>query len=153
MEPRTRPSAGRLVKPLTLRRLAWFRYRLRRFLRFSERNARICGLTPQQYQLLLGVAGYTGRGWATISELAEFLQERHNAVVGLVQRASRRGLVSKEPGARDRRYVRVRLTRRGVAALERVAGMNLEELRELQKHILTLSSTALPEAVPPAQGA
>jgi hypothetical protein len=43
--------------------------------------------TPQQHQLLLGVAGYTGRAWATITELAEFLQERHNAVVGLVQRA------------------------------------------------------------------
>ena len=33
----------------------------------------MCGITPQ---LLLGVAGYTDRGWATISELAEFLQER-----------------------------------------------------------------------------
>lgn len=153
MESRTRASAGKLLKPATLRRLAWFRYRLRCFLRFSERNARNCGLTPQQYQLLLGVAGYTGRGWATISELAEFLQERHNAVVGLVQRASRRGLVSKEPGARDRRYVRVRLTRRGVASLERVAGMNLEELRELQNQILTLSSSSLPEAIPKAQGA
>src|SRR5579884_1043720 len=41
----------------------------------------INGLTPQQHQLLLGVAGFTGRGWATITELAEFLQERHNAVV------------------------------------------------------------------------
>jgi hypothetical protein len=58
-------------RPATARRAAWFRYRLRRFLRFSERAARACGVTPQQHQLLLGVAGYTGRGWATITELAE----------------------------------------------------------------------------------
>ena len=67
-----------------IRHLARFRYELRKFLRFSEQAARNAGLTPQQHQLLLGVAGFTGRGWATISELAEFLQERHNAVVGLV---------------------------------------------------------------------
>ena len=48
---------------------------------------------------MLGVAGYTGRGWATISELAELLQERRNAVVGLAQRAAQRGLVRNDhPG-------------------------------------------------------
>src|SRR5690348_10384941 len=97
----------------TVRKLAWFRYQLRQFLRFSENAARLCGLTPQQHQLILGIAGYTGRGWATISELAEFLQERHNAVVGLVERASRRGLVYKQQSSRDRRFVRVRLSPRG----------------------------------------
>src|ERR1700691_1509761 len=81
-----------------LRRLAWFRYRIRRFQRFSESVARSCGITPQQHQMMLGVAGYTGRGWANISELAEFLQARHNAVVGLVQRAEERGLVTKIQG-------------------------------------------------------
>src|ERR1700686_6392 len=96
-----------------LRHLAWFRYRLRCFLRFSESAARASGVTPQQYQLLLGILGYTGRGWATISELAEFLQERHNAVVGLVERAVRRGLVYKEQSSGDRRFVRVRLTPKG----------------------------------------
>src|SRR5579872_948536 len=81
-----------------LQRLAWFRYRIRRFLRFSERVARSCGVTPQQHQMMLGIAGYTGRNWGTISELAEFLQARHNAVVGLVQRAEDKGLVRKIPG-------------------------------------------------------
>src|SRR5579872_1964408 len=94
-----------------LRRLAWFRYRIRCFLRFSERVARSFDITPQQHQLLLGVAGYTGRGWATISELAEFMQGRHNAVVGLVQRAEQRGLVHKAQGEQDRRFVKVHLTR------------------------------------------
>jgi DNA-binding MarR family transcriptional regulator len=136
----------------TLRRVAWFRYRVRRFLRFSERAARRCGITPQQHQLLLGIAAYTGRGWATISELAEFLQERHNAVVGLVQRASRRGLVRKEPGARDRRFVRVHLTRRGHATLYKITRMNIQELRTLQIEI-TKSPKTRPESVTPARGA
>lgn len=138
---------------LTLRRVAWFRYRLRRFLRFSERAARYCGVTPQQHQLLLGVAGYTGRGWATISELAEFLQERHNAVVGLVQRAARHGLVRKEPGGSDRRFVRVHLTRRGTATLQKLTWMHLEELRGLQSQILREDSKSRPQAVPSTQGA
>src|SRR5271157_2053597 len=105
---------------LVLRRLAWFRHNLRRFLRFSEKATREHGLTPQQYLLLLGIAGYTGRGWATIGELAEFLQERHNAVVGLVQRACLKQLVRKEQGERDRRFVRVRLTRRGTNTLHKL---------------------------------
>ncbi len=121
-----RPSSS------TLRRLAWFRYRVRRFLRLSERLVRASGVTPQQHQLLLGVAGFTGRGWATISELAEFLQERHNAVVGLVERAARRGLVRKEHIERDRRFVRVRLTRRGTRLVKKLASLHLREVRSLR---------------------
>jgi DNA-binding MarR family transcriptional regulator len=135
----------------TIRRMAWFRYRVRRFLRFSERAARDGGVTPQQHQLLLGIAGYTGRGWATISELAEFLQERHNAVVGLVQRAADRGLVRKETGARDRRFVRVRLTRQGSATLQKITRMNAEELQALQLEIV--KTRARPESVPLSRGA
>ena len=112
----------------TIRKLARFRYELRRFLRFSEKAARQAGLTPQQHQLLLGVAGHTGRGWATISELSEFLQERHNAVVGLVDRADRGGLVSKKAVARDRRLVRVQLTPRGRKTLYRLSALHRREL-------------------------
>jgi len=119
-----------------LRRLAWFRYQLRRYLRFSERAARAAGLTPQQYQLLLGVAGHTGRGWATVSELAEFLQQRHNAVVGLVERAMRRRLVQKRQGARDRRFVGVWLTRRGRSVLRGLAQQHLEELGRARSQFL-----------------
>jgi DNA-binding MarR family transcriptional regulator len=135
-----------------MRRLAWFRYRVRRFLRFSERVSRSCGITPQQHQLMLGVAGYTGRGWATISELAEFLQARHNAVVGLVQRAAKRGLVRKIPGQRDRRYVKVNLTRRGGAILEKISRANIAELRDLQIEVMR-SPQSRPGDIPAAQGA
>ncbi len=129
MKQRLRLMTGRELDDSDLRRLAWFRYQLRRFLRFSESAARALGVTPQQHQLLLGVAGYTGRRWATISELAEFLQERHNAVVGLVERAGRRGLVRKQKNARDRRFVRVHLARQGNRILRKLTQLHLEELR------------------------
>src|SRR6266542_3944257 len=119
-----------------VRQLAWFRYQLRQFLRFSEKAARLCGITPQQHQLMLGIAGYTGRGWATISELAEFLQERHNAVVGLVERASRRGLVRKEQSSRDRRFVRVRLTPKGEEVLRKLTDLHRDELARVKGRLL-----------------
>jgi len=119
-----------------MRRLAQFRYHLRQFLRFSEKAARAAGITPQQHQLLLGVAGYTGRGWAHIGELAEFLQERHNAVVGLADRAAKRGLVRKEPGERDRRFVCVHLTARGAALLARLSQLHQEEAGRLMSRLL-----------------
>jgi DNA-binding MarR family transcriptional regulator len=111
-----------------LRQLSQFRYRLRLFLRFSERAARAAGITPQQHQLMLGVAGFTGRGWATISEMAEFLQERHNAVVALVNRASQAKLVRKETVADDRRAVRVELTSTGRAILLKLSALHRKEL-------------------------
>jgi DNA-binding MarR family transcriptional regulator len=151
MKQRTQAGGDLTIKSDALRQLAWFRYRVRRFLRFSEKAARTCGITPQQHQLLLGVAGYTGRGWATISELAEFLQERHNAVVGLVQRAAERGLVRKLPGQRDRRFVKVHLTHRGITILEKVSRVNIAELRELQLDILN-SPQSPPRDIPAAQG-
>ena len=119
-----------------LRQLADFRYQLRKFLRFSERTARSHGLTPQQHQLLLGIAGFTGRGWATISELAEFLQERHNAVVGLVQRAERRGLVRKSQASNDHRVVRVFLLPEGEQLLNELTELHQREVRRFRLGVL-----------------
>jgi DNA-binding MarR family transcriptional regulator len=152
MKQHSSVAGARTKKAATLRRLAWFRHRLRRFLRFSERATRSSGITPQQYLLLLGIAGYTGRGWATISELAEFLQERHNAVVGLVQRASRRGLVRKNQSLRDRRFVRVRITRRGGTLLQKLVNLHLQELKRIQLQIGD-ALKAKPEFIKAAQGA
>jgi DNA-binding MarR family transcriptional regulator len=142
------PESANVAPPDWLRQLAWFRYQLRRFLRFSEQACRAQGVTPQQYQLMLGVAAYTARGWATVSELAEFLQERHNAVVGLVGRAARQGLVRKEPGARDRRFVRVHLTGRGTELLTRLAQMHGEEANNM-----LAAARSQPEAVAESAGA
>ncbi len=145
-------SASLRSHAAALRRLAWFRYQLRRFLRFSERAARASGVTPQQYQLLLGVAGFTGRGWATISELAEFLQERHNAAVGLVERAAKRGLVHKAAGGRDRRFVRVETTPLGGRVLKKLAELHRRELARFRSQLFG-GFKAPPQPVPPTKGA
>ncbi len=129
-------SLGGLSSQETIRNLAWFRYNLRKFLRFSEKAARECDVTPQQHQLMLGIAGYTGRGTATVSELAEFLQERHNAVVGLVERAVQRGLVRKEHDTKDRRFVLVSLTSKGEQILTRLTALHKEEVQAAQAALL-----------------
>lgn len=152
MRRRPFPARSRALRISKLRRLARLRHHLRRYLRFSESAARAAHITPQQYQLLLGIAGYTGRGWATVSELAEFLQERHNAVVGLVERAARRGLVRKEQGTRDRRFVQVSLTRRGEATIKKLAQLHLSELGGLRAAILAISKVR-PRALRGAQRA
>jgi DNA-binding MarR family transcriptional regulator len=109
-----------------------FRYALRRFLRFSEQGARTAGLTPQQHQLMLAVKGQPGRSWASISDLAEALQIRHHAAVGMVDRCERAQLVQRAPHPEDRRQVRVMLTEKGEAILSRLSARNLRELRTLQ---------------------
>ncbi|MGB7171794.1 MAG: MarR family transcriptional regulator [Acidobacteriaceae bacterium] len=112
--------------------LASFRYSLRKFLHFSETSARSYGITPQQHQLMLGVAGFTGRGSATISELAEFLQGRVHSVVGLVERAEQRGLVRAKKSQTDRRVVVVSLTPRGALILSKLAQIHHQEARNLK---------------------
>ncbi len=81
---------------------------------------------------MLGIAGFTGRGWANVSELADFLQERHNAVVELVARAARAGLVCKHAAAGDRRVVRVELTPHGRSVLMRLSALHRKELRRIR---------------------
>lgn len=125
---KSEPSSRNIAGLKGVRQLAQFRYRLRRFLRFSEQAARAAGVTPQQHQLMLGIAGFTGTGWATISDLQEFLQERHNAVVALVNRAVRAKLVRKAHVARDRRFVRVDLTSTGRAMLAKLSALHRREL-------------------------
>ena len=109
--------------------VATLRYELRRFSRKTEVEARRMGLTPQQYFLLLAIKGFPGRETANITELAERLQVRHNAVIGLVNRAVERKLVRRDqngPGE-DRRVVQVRLTPEGEEALQRLAHVLREE--------------------------
>lgn len=103
-------------------RLANFRYSLREFARSTELEVRRAGLTPQQYLLLLALKGFPGRDWANISELAERLQIRHNAVIGLVNRAETRGLVRRVQDAdrADRRVVQIHLTSDGEIVLSRL---------------------------------
>ncbi len=59
---------------------------IRRFIVFSEGEARAAGLEPQQHQLLLAVKGLPERRRPTIRVLAARLQLRHRSVVELVDR-------------------------------------------------------------------
>ena len=109
--------------------LARFRFGIRRYLRVSEEIVRARGLTPQQYQLLLALMGFPGREWATVQELADLIQLRHNSVVELVNRAQRQGLVQREPHPTDARAVRVSLTVEGERILAQLSALHRDELR------------------------
>lgn len=123
--------------------LAAFRYGMRRFLRFSESRARKAGLTPQQHQMLLSVKGMPGREWATLTEIAERLQVRHNAAVGLVDRAERAGLVERRQDLGDRRQVRVYVTPAGESVLAELTAAHREELGRLAAELGMTNAFAL----------
>jgi len=111
--------------------LAEFRYALHRFLRFSERAAEQAGLTPRQYQLLLAVHALGNEVAASISNVAEWLQVRHQTAVELVDRTSARGLVARRADPLDSRRVLVSLTPAGYDSLASLAVLHRDELREL----------------------
>ena len=121
------------INKLDYETLAAFRYALRRFLRFTEDGARAAGLTPHQHQLLLAIKGRPGREWASISELAEALQIRHHAAVGLVDRCESSRLIRRVVDPSDRRQVRVFLTGMGEQILGRLSGRNRLELETLRQ--------------------
>lgn len=126
-----KPNAAPAADKEALEALSEFRYRLRRFLRFSEEAARREGITVLQYQLLLHVCGLPGREWATISELAERLQSHHHGVVALVSRCEELGLVRRKPDPVDRRQVQVHLLAKGRRHLNELAAMHREQLPAL----------------------
>ena len=123
--------------------LALCRTVIRRFLRRSEEAARAAGVTPQQHQLLLAVKGQQGRDWACIGELADALQIRHHAAVGLVDRCEAAGLVQRSQGLRDRRQVRVLLTQQGEDLLARLESAGRDELDRLRAGFLGLNDMLL----------
>jgi DNA-binding MarR family transcriptional regulator len=108
-----------------------FRARLRRFLHWSETQARAAGLTPAQHQLMLGVKGHPGAQGPTIGDLAGYLMLRHHSTVELVDRAEAAGLVERWGDDNDGRVTRVRLTDEGEARLASLAQAHLDELRSL----------------------
>ena len=111
--------------------LAGFRFAIRSYLRFSEDTVRSHGLSPQQYQLLLALAGFPGREWATVKELSERLQLKHHSVVELVNRAQQQDLVVRTADPDDARAVRVVLTATGERALGLLSALHRDELRRM----------------------
>jgi DNA-binding MarR family transcriptional regulator len=146
-------ASARPISKLDYEALAAFRYSLRRFLRFAEEGARAAGLTPQQHQLLLAIKGRPGREWASIGEVAEALQIRHHAAVGLADRCESSGLIRRSVDASDRRQVRVVLTRKGERVLGRVSARNQRELETLRRalRLPSLPGRGASDAAPVAQ--
>jgi DNA-binding MarR family transcriptional regulator len=108
-----------------------FRTGLRRFLHWSQTQARAAGLTAAQHQLLVAIKGHPGGQPPTIGDLAGYLLLRHHSAVELVDRAAAAGLVRRCPDPADGRVTRVGLTDDGESRLARLAPAHLDELREL----------------------
>ena len=123
-----RPSINRLGKT-AYRDLATFRFELRRFLIFSDAAAASAGVTNRQYQALLAIKGLPVAGRITIGELADRLQIRHHSTVGLVDRLVAKGFLNRKQDPQDRRLIRLTLTPRSEALLEKLASAHKEQLR------------------------
>jgi DNA-binding MarR family transcriptional regulator len=124
-----RPGAHRgVVSAAGYRQLAEFRYRIRRFLHFSEETARAHGIEPQQHQLLLAVKGLPEGARPTVTELAQRLCLRHHSTVELVDRLVERGAVTRQHNPEDRREVFVALTEHGEELLHRLSTLLWDEL-------------------------
>ncbi len=108
-----------------------FRTGLRRFLYWSQTQARAAGLTPAQHQLLVAIKGHPGGHLPTIGDLAGYLLLRHHSAVELVDRAAAAGLVRRSSDPDDGRVTRVGLTADGESRLAQLAPAHLDELREL----------------------
>ena len=125
--------------------LADFRQAVREFLRFSETAAAAAGLTPRQHQALLALRGTRGTALLSVGELAERLYVQHHSAVGLVDRLSALGLVTRRPGKPDRRRVLVALTAGGRRVLAGLSAAHREELRQLGPRLrAALEAVALP---------
>ena len=121
-----------------LEHLLELRTGLRRFLRWSEEQAKAAGLTAAKHQLLLAVQGHPDPAGPTIGEIADYLVLRHHTAVELVNRAVKEGLVRRNPDPVSKSVVRVTVTPLGAAKLDALAEAHLEEIAHLAPTMRTL---------------
>ena len=119
-----------------------FRTSLRRFLHWSQAQARVVGLTPAQHQLLLAVKGHPGGLSPTVGDLASYLLLRPHSTVELIDRAEAAGLVERWRDDGDGRITRVRLTTDGEQRLDQLAAAHLDELQRLAPILEHLAAQA-----------
>ena len=112
-------------------RLLQLRTGLRRFLRWSEQQAKAAGLTPAKHQLLLAIRGHPNPSGPAVGEIADYLVLRHHNTVGLIDRAVADGLVKRTSDPGSKSVVRVTLTPIGVDKLDALSEAHLEELAHL----------------------
>jgi DNA-binding MarR family transcriptional regulator len=111
---------------------------LRRFLRWSEDQAKAAGLTAAKHQLLLAIKGHPDAAGPTIGDIANYLVLRHHSAVGLVDRAAADGLVKRRRDRASKSVVRVTLTPGGSAKLDALAEAHLQEIAHLAPTMRTL---------------
>jgi DNA-binding MarR family transcriptional regulator len=111
---------------------------LRRFLRWSEEQAKAAGLTAAKHQLLLAIKGHPDPAGPTIGNIADYLVLRHHSAVGLIDRAEKDGLVKRMPDPGSRSIVRVTLTSAGEVKLDALAEAHLQEITHLAPTMRTL---------------
>jgi DNA-binding MarR family transcriptional regulator len=104
---------------------------LRRFLRWSEEQAKAAGLTPAKHQLLLAIRGHPTASGPTVGEIADYLVVRHHSAVGLIDRAVADGLVRRTRDPENKSVVRITLSSTGIEKLDRLSEAHLEELAHL----------------------
>lgn len=143
---------SRWVEP-DYQNLAWFRHLIRRFLAFSEAEARGAGLKPQQHQLLLAVKGLPPNALPTIGALAWQLQLKHHTVVGLVDRLSALGLVRRNRNALDHREVLIDITPKGEALLGKLSVAHRAELQRVVPLLLPALASLFDSPKAPARKA
>ena len=119
-------------------RLLEFRTSLRRFLRWSEQQARAQNLTPAQHQLLLAIKGHPDPAGPSIGDIAGYLLLQHHSAVGLVDRAEAAGLVERARDPDNRSTVRLSLTEDGARRLEALSELHLAEVPRLASAMRTL---------------
>jgi DNA-binding MarR family transcriptional regulator len=141
-------ASDRAVSDEELARLLRFRDGLRKFLRWSEHEAKAVGLTASQHQLLLAIRGHGSA--PSIGDVAAHLLLRHHSVVQLVDRAVGAGLVERVTDAEDHRVVRLELTKVGDRKLAALAHAHLEELSRLRRQFDALWDRLPADADAPA---
>ena len=119
------------------RALAELRYQIRRFLNFSEAQARAAHVEPQQHQLLLVLTALRPNEKPNIRAVAERLQIQHNSAVELVKRSVERKLVERRTDPHDRREASLRVTPRGRRVLRRLSLAHRRELRSVAPVLLS----------------
>src|SRR6201984_1659321 len=130
------------ISTAEFRALAELRYKIRSFLKEGDAAARLAGLEPQQYLMLLAIRGLSPDTPPKIQTFAERLSLKHHSAVELVDRLEQRGLGGRTRRQEGPRPGVVSLLPRGEKLLERVVQQRIGELRasgrELVKAIDTL---------------
>ena len=125
-----KPGAAETIGVEQFRKLAEFRFQLRKFLHFSHAAAEQCGVRPQQYQMLQCISGMPAELDPTIANVAARMLLKHNSAVELVDRTIEQGLLRRCPDPTDHRRILLRVTTQGERILASLAEYHMQELEQ-----------------------